>query len=577
MNELDEIKNKLDIVDFIGQYQQLKKAGRNYRGLCPFHSEKTPSMMVSPDKQIWHCFGCGAGGDVFGFLMKKEGFSFSEALNQLAEQAGVELKNRPTNFGEKNRLLAVNELAAKFYERALVDSKAGRQATNYLIDRGISKEIIKTFRLGYAPAGWEYAIKFLQRKSYTLSEIEKAGIAVGRNGRFSDKFRHRLMFPITNTIGKVVGFTGRVLRAGDQPKYLNSPETLVFNKGSILYGLSITKEEIQTKNTAILVEGQTDLISSYQAGVKNVVASSGTALTSDQLRLIRRYAEVLVLALDADSAGREAVKRATALASAEDLEIKVAILGEYKDPDECIKKAGDDKWKEVITNAIPIIDFYINTAISKYGKGSITAKKKIAMEVLPIISGLENPVEKDQYISKLAGAAGISQSSLYEVLNKPKSKYTKTKSAAPDEVALVKDSSWLERRILGLLIYLPKHFADHQVDLEGVNWPTDFLAQVYANLKICYTDEDFLLDKLTASLEYQHKVDLLETMMVIEEHYANMQEEEIGKELNFYITLLRQRATKLQLLRLSREIAEAEKAGDNTKLQSLLERFQKFK
>lgn len=576
MNEFDEIKNKLDIVDFIGQYLPLKKAGRNYRGLCPFHSEKTPSMMVSPDKQIWHCFGCSAGGDIFGFLMKKEGLSFVEALNQLAERAGVELRNKPTNFGEKNRLLAINEMAAKFYERSLIDSKEGRQAMNYLIGRGINKEIIQTFRLGYASAGWEYLIKFLKRKSYTLAEIEKAGLAVSRNGRFNDKFRHRLMFPITNTIGKVVGFTGRVLTAEDQPKYLNSPETLVFNKGSILYGLSLTKEYIQSANTAILVEGQTDLISSYQAGIKNVVASSGTALTSDQLRLIRRYSEVLILALDADSAGREAVKRVTALASAEDLEIRVAILGEYKDPDECIKKAGSDKWKEIINGAVPIIDFYITTAIGKYGKSSVVAKKKIAMEVLPIISKLENPVEKDQYLSKLASAAGISQSSLYEALNKLQTKNV-AKSATQGEVVAKKDADWLERRLLGLFLYLPKHFVSYQVDLDKITWPSEFLSKVYANLKICYTDEDFLLDRLTANLEYQHKVDLLEMMMVIEEHYANMPEEETTKELNFYITLLKQRATKLQLLRLSREIAEAEKAGDNIKLQALLEQFQKFK
>jgi len=577
MNELDEIKNKLDIVDFIGQYFPLKKAGRNYRGLCPFHSEKTPSFMVSPDKQIWHCFGCSAGGDIFGFLMKKEGLSFGEALNQLAERAGVELKSKPTNFGEKNRLLAINEMATKFFELALLESKEGRQAMNYLIGRGINKEIIQIFRLGYTAAGWEYLIKFLQRKGYALAEIEKAGLAVSRNGRFSDKFRHRLMFPITNTIGKVVGFTGRVLNAEDQPKYLNSPETLVFNKGSILYGLSITKEYIQSANAAILVEGQTDLLSSYQAGVKNVVASSGTALTSNQLRLIRRYAEVLILALDADSAGREAVKRATVLASAEDLEIKVAILGEYKDPDECIRKAGADKWREITQKAVPIIDFYISTAISKYGRESITAKKKIAAEVLPIISNLESPVEKDQYLSKLSAAAGISQNSLYEAINKLQSKLTVTKLTSAEEVGVTKDADWLERRILGLLASRPKYFSDYQLDLERVSWPSEFLQQVYSNLKICYTDEDFLLDRLAANLEYQYRVDLLETMVVIEEHYADMPEEEIAKELNFYITLLKQRATRLGMTRLSHEIAEAEKAGDSQKLQTLLEQFQNFK
>ena len=391
MSEIEDIKNKLDIVDVISQYIPLKKAGRNYKGVCPFHSEKTPSFMVSSEKQIFHCFGCGKGGDIFGFLMEKEGLSFVEALNQLAEKAGIELKTQSLDWGEKSKLFAINELANKFFEKSLTDSEEGRIAMNYLVNRGINRDTIKTFRVGYASKGWEYLYKFLQRKEYIKADIDRAGLIVQRRKGWGDKFRNRIMFPIANVGGKIAGFTGRVLNPEDLPKYLNSPETPVFNKSKILYGLAITKEEISKTKTAILVEGQMDVLASYQAGVKNVIASSGTALTMDQIHLIRRYAETLILALDADSAGGQATKRAIELASTYDLEIKVAILGKYKDPDEVIKD-GVDKWKEIIDKAVPIIDFYIQYAVNKYGKDTIVAKKKIVAEVLPVVSLLDSPV-----------------------------------------------------------------------------------------------------------------------------------------------------------------------------------------
>lgn len=577
MSEVDEIKNKIDVVDFIGSYLPLKKAGRNYRGLCPFHSEKTPSFMVSSDKQIWHCFGCGKGGDVFGFLMEKEGIGFGEALAQLAERAGVELKGRSQDWGERSKLFIINELAAKFFEKALTDSKAGRQAASYLVSRGINQETIKTFRLGYAPLGWEYLIKFLQRRGYVLPDIAKAGLIVQRTKGYSDKFRHRLMFPIINTGGKVVGFTGRVLDPKDLPKYLNSPETQVFNKGRILYGLSVTKGTIQEANAAVLVEGQMDVLASYQAGVKNVIASSGTALTNDQLRLVRRYAETLILALDADSAGGEATKRAIELASAEDLEIKVALLGTFKDPDECIK-AGAEKWREIVDSAVPIIDFYINHAIERLGKGSVSAKKKVAAEVLPAIAMLDSPVEKDEYVKKLAATLDISSDGLYEAIGKIKRNQVSPQLSEKEvDKSPVKDPHWLEKRALGILLYRPIYWNDFQTDLEQVNWPGHSLQRIYEHFKDCYTGKDFSLDNMIEKLGYPDQVDLLELMMVIEEHYADMPEAEIGQELTFYINLLKQRSAKTAMTKLSREVAQAEKVGDYNKLQNLLEQFKNFK
>lgn len=571
MTDLDLIKSKVDIVELIGQYLPLKKAGRNYKGLCPFHSEKTPSFMVSPDKQIWHCFGCGVGGDAFRFLMEKEGLDFTEALAQLAEKAGVQLQSRPTGeWGSKNLLFNINELAAKFFEKALAESTQGRQALNYLVSRGLSRETAKTFRIGYAPAGWDYLVKFLERRGYKLDDIEKAGLAVRRAKGLSDKFHHRLMFPITNASGKVVGFTGRVLNPEDQPKYLNSPETAIFSKGRILYGLSVTKEAIQQANYAVLVEGQMDLLSSHQANVPNVVASSGTALTIDQLKLIRRYGEALVLALDADAAGGEATKRVIELAATEDLNIKVAILGEFKDPDECIK-AGAERWKKIIADAIPVVDFYLDHSIKKFGIDTVAGKKKVAAEVLSVIGLLSDPVEKDQYIKKLAGILGASADSLYEALGKLK-RPQPVRGVEQSAPAPAQDPGWLEQRVLGIILYCGSYYADFKERLEQIKWQ-EWPERVYSHLSDCYTESGFLLDDLLSALSYQDRVSILELLMVVEEQYAGMAEADIRGELNFYINLIQRRQVKQNLARLRAEIAVAEQAGDQEKLSALLEQF----
>ncbi len=584
MDQLDEIKAKVDIVEFIGQYLPLKKAGRNFRSVCPFHGDKDPSLIVSPDKQIWHCFGCSAGGDIFGFLMKKESIEFIDALGQLAERAGVELKTRPRDWGMKSKLLAINELAAKFYEKYLKDTAAGRQAENYLINRGLNAETIAKFRVGYAPAGWDFLLKFLRRKEFSVEEIEKAGLIVNRNNKQYDKFRHRLMFPITDVSGRVVGFTGRVLDKDDQPKYLNSPETPIFNKGKILYGLSFTKEDIQEKKTAVLVEGQMDALSSYQANVTNVVASSGTALTLEQLDILRRHAETLILALDADGAGSEATKRAIELASAKDLEIKVAILEGFKDPDECAK-ADPAKWRAVVAAAVPIVDFYIDYAMKKYGTTSVNDKKKVVAEVLPAINLLGSPVEKDQYVKKLAEALNVNPDNLYEALKglKAHRKPTRKAEAPTIPVKPMEKADWLEKRILGMLIFKSIYLGKFQKELDNLKWPHIATAKVYGELKNCYTGREFslatsqdngrTLGGLLAKLDYQEKIDLLETLMTVEEYYADMPEADIEQELKFYIHILKQRQTKLALAEIGQRIAAAEQSGDREKLNQFLEEF----
>jgi DNA primase len=333
MNEVEEIKAKIDIVDLLSNYLTLKKAGANWKSICPFHQEKTPSLMVSREKQIFKCFGCGAGGDIFEFIKLIEHLEFPEALKLLAERCGVTLEKRKPLPGEapdqKTKLFQINDLSARFFHKILLDHPVGQEALNYLKIRKINPQTIKNFLLGYAPQK-EVLGNWLRTKGFTTQEIAQAGSP--------DRFRNRLIFPITNPLSKVIAFTGRILNPHDQPKYLNTPDTPIFHKSHVLYGLEKAKMAIKEKDQVILVEGQMDVISSYQAGITNVVASSGTALTEEHLKILSRYTPNIVFAFDQDSAGTEASKRAIDLAIKQDFNVRLAFLREVKDPGEAIEK-----------------------------------------------------------------------------------------------------------------------------------------------------------------------------------------------------------------------------------------------
>ncbi|MFH0905105.1 MAG: DNA primase, partial [bacterium] len=420
MTDLDLIKSKIDIVDFIGKYIPLKKAGVNYKAVCPFHMEKTPSFMISPDKQIWHCFGCGRGGDVFRFVMEKEGVEFVEALKILADQAGVQLSKAPLQGADtKKTLYSLNELAAKYFEKALIETASGRKAKDYLVGRGLTLATITEFRIGYAPEGGKALVEFLRRREFSEADIEKAGLAIRKGNYLQDKFVNRVMFPLCDNLGRAVAFTGRVLDPRALPKYLNSPETPIFHKSDVLYGIHLAKTHIQQSGQVILVEGQMDVISSHQAGIKNVVGVSGTALTPEQVKTLSRYAQDIVLALDADTAGGEATKRAVELAGEFDLGVKVALLGEYKDPDSAIKDS-PDKWEQVVTAAVSVMDFYFSQAATGYDLKNLEQRKLITRRLLPIINKLPDPVERDHYLKQLGRLVDVEPRILYDALQKSK-------------------------------------------------------------------------------------------------------------------------------------------------------------
>lgn len=415
MDQLDEVRSKIDIVQLISEYLSLKKSGRNFKALCPFHSEKAPSFMVSPERQIFKCFGCNAGGDIFGFLMKMEGMEFGEALRALAKRAGVKLATfRPSESeAEKEKFYEINHLASEFYAYLLVYHRVGQQSLNYLkANRGIKKETIHLFKLGYAPSLWDGLQKFLVgKKGYQTEELRRAGLVVKQERGFRDFFRERIIFPLKDHRGNIVGFSGRIINGQEGPKYINIPETLVYHKSDLLYGLEITKNAIKKQNQAIIVEGEFDFLSSYQAGVENVVAIKGSALTESQVRLLGRFCENIILALDQDLSGDAAARRGVEIAELAGLNVQIVSLSEGKDPDELARK-NPLAWKKAISSALPVYDFFLESALVRFDPQTAQGKKKISEELLPIFAKISNEIVKAHYLRHLAGRLGISEESV---------------------------------------------------------------------------------------------------------------------------------------------------------------------
>ena len=426
MNELDEIKNRLDIVDVISGYIKLEKAGANYRARCPFHDEKTASLMISPGKQIWHCFGCSKGGDMFEFVKEMEGVDFRDALEILAKKAGVELKNYDKsslqNKGEKQKIGEVLEQALKFFEYYLQKSQRGKMAKEYLLKRGLSEDLIKDWRIGYAPDNFDKLSKFLEDRGYNKTFIEKAGLAfLKSNGGLCDRFRSRIIFPFFNLNSEIIGFTGRIFGKEDNTaKYLNTPSTILYDKSRALFGIDKAKIEIKKEDKCILVEGNVDCIMAHGAGTKNVVAVSGTALTDLHLKIIKRYTLNLVFAFDMDNAGAKATERAIDLARQIGFNVSILDLGKEKDPADIILKQGGKKWLEIINKAEKVMDFYFRKAFSNRDINNVDDKKKITEEILPQIKKIENTIEQAYFIQKLAQNLMVREDDVRKELAKTK-------------------------------------------------------------------------------------------------------------------------------------------------------------
>ena len=406
-DQLEEIRKKIDLVELINEYTPLKKTGRNFKALCPFHSEKIPSFVVSPERQIFKCFGCGAGGDCFKFLMLTENMEFSEALQTLAKRAGIKLRRYQPSESEKQkqRLYEINHLASEYYHYLLTKHPAGKSALDYILGRGISRESLAQFKLGYSPNLWEALQDYLvKKKKYPADDLEKAGLVIKSEKRrgYYDRFRGRLMFTLRDQRGNVAGFAGRTLDPKqEEAKYINTPETLLYHKSDLLYGLVETKEAIKKADEALVVEGELDAISSIQADVANVVAIKGTALTQGQIDLLGKYTQNLVLALDRDLAGDQAAKRGIELADAAGMAIKVVEVKGGKDPDEVAQKE-PQRWRQEVKEAVPIYDYYLDSALARFDARTAEGKRKISLELAPILAKINNKVVQAHYLRQLA-------------------------------------------------------------------------------------------------------------------------------------------------------------------------------
>lgn len=427
-NPIEEIKKKIDIVEFIGSFITLKKAGRNFKAVCPFHQEKTPSFVVSPERGIWHCFGaCGDGGDVIKFLMKWENITFIEALRELAKKTGIKLNKisfEDKIWQKKERYLGMNQLASEFFHYILNKTAFGKKANQYLKDRALNQSIIDKFQLGYSPSSWDSLKLFLKKKKYEEEEMTENGLLIkNERGSYYDRFRGRLMFPLKDSRNNVLGFSGRILdeEFEKEAKYINTPETPIYHKRETLFGINLAKEEIKNRQNVFIVEGELDVITPYQHGFSNFVAVKGTALTNEQLMLLKRYTDKITLMMDADPAGIESIKRGIDEAEKFDFEIRVVMIDYAKDPDEALKK-DLAQFKKLIAKPIPIYDFLIETAQKKYPEESAFAKKKIGEEVIPMVEKISNPIVRTFYIKKLAGILEVSEITVENLISQLKRK-----------------------------------------------------------------------------------------------------------------------------------------------------------
>lgn len=459
-NDVEEVKAKTDIVSLISEYIELKKAGRNYKALCPFHSEKTASFYVSGELQMFKCFGCGEYGDAITFLEKYEGMEFYEALKYLAEKAQVKLKPFKGDYDEKEKLYQINSWASNFYHWILLNHPKGKVALNYLLnERHLKIETIKAFKLGFSP-DVPFAIeKFLvERKKVSVKTLERLGLVFLRGNQVFDRFRGRIIFPLFDHRSNIVGFAGRILPGREKEnlaKYINTPETKIYHKSKLLYALNLTKADIKKSKSAIVVEGELDAISCWQVGVNNVVAIKGSAFTEDQLLLLGRFAENLVLAMDTDFAGDNAAMRGIELAQRLGFEVKVAHLGEFKDPDEAAHK-DPKKLKSSIASARNVWDFIIDTFFKRYMGETGEQKGKISKELTPILAKIPDAIVQAHYISLVAKRLGVPQEAVAREVENQQDKTESVNPAVPK--TLSKDRrEVLEETLMSLAFrYKPK-------------------------------------------------------------------------------------------------------------------------
>lgn len=575
-NPVEEVKKRIDIVDFIGSFITLKKAGRNFKALCPFHQEKTPSFIVSPDRQIWHCFGaCNEGGDLIKFLMKWENITFYEALKELAQKTGVTLKKisfEDKVWKKKERFINMNLLAAEFFSYILKNQKYGQKAFDYLKSRQIKEPTIKAFQLGYAPNSWDSLKNFLKKKKFTEEEMFENGLLVkNENGNYYDRFRGRLIFPIKDSRGLIVGFSGRILdNDKKEAKYINSPETPIYHKRETLFGINLAKETIKKENNVYLVEGEFDVISPYQYGFTNFVAIKGTALTNEQLLLLKRYTDRITLMLDMDEAGIESTKRSIEEAERLEFDIRVVSLASGKDPDEAVR-LDLKNFKKQIKKPIPVYDFLIDVAKKKYPEDTSFDKKKIADFVLPFIEKILNPIIRSYYVKKLATVLNVTQESIemmLKIIKKNKKQQEITKLKFSQKTTKQDRELILEKYLLSYIFQSDNPFLLAEQVFNFLNCD-DFQQPSYKKIVEIFLEEKNNKNKLDLN-QFISKLSQ-ELRAVFDELYlfASVEESLTNKDFKKLLTEIKKNSLKRQIKKLLE--------GDDNNKEKLLELNKKLK
>ena len=572
MTPIDEIKNRLDIVEVIEGYIRLKKAGKDHKALCPFHKEKNPSFFVSPSKQIWHCFSCNEGGDMFTFVQKIEGVEFADALRILARRAGVVLKREdPKIRSRRKALYEICEESANFFQEQLEKNK---NVQDYLKNRGLQSKTIKDFRIGFALDSWDALYKCLNELGFRKDDIEKAGLiikkeratpAVAGQVKYYDRFRNRIMFPILDLNSQVIGFSSRVFgKEQVGGKYINTPETLIYNKSRVIYGLDKAKIEIRKTNQVILVEGQFDVIMVHQTGTKNAIAVSGTALTLDHLRILKRYTENLVFSFDADVGGQEATKRAISLVQQLEFNIKIALMPQDKDPADIIKE-NPKKWEEILKKAKPVMEFYFETCFAKYPKKlTIDNKREAAKELLFPIKNIANVVEQAHWLQVLALKLKVEEKALAEALRRIKIREAGEEIFSMPVVSQKSRIENLEEYLLGLALKYSKHFDYLKKDFKENLFTTPDLKKLFHDLK----------SKKKLSLEQ----DYLKKHLIFKVEHCDLEEKHILEEINCCIKEIKTNKIKEEMSEISLELKELENQpkADSPKRRKLTTKFSKL-
>jgi len=590
MEPKDEIKQKLDVAEVIREYLELKPAGGgSFKALCPFHQEKTPSFHISTEKQIWHCFGCGEGGDIFAFVMKMEGLDFPEALRQLGKKAGVEIKRFSTEQSqEKYRLAEINRLAGAFYRKVLEDAPRAQVARDYLEKRGIDAALRETFGIGFALDAWDTLALFLEKRGFASHECQKAGLLLSRKTGpgMIDRFRNRVMIPLCDPHGNVMGFTGRVLPGADDqgPKYMNSPETPLYHKSDVLFGLDLAKKAIREQGTAIIVEGNLDVVASHKAGVHHVVASSGTALTESQLNQLKRLTTTIIFSFDADAAGLEAARRGMRLARSLGLDVRVAVLPpSYKDPDELVQKE-PDRWREVVQKTVPSMQFLIEKMTQGKDLRQVDDKRAVAAALLPELMDLQDVVEREHWLRIIADLLqtdmDVLRSSLKPTVSpvssiQQKSPGVEKKTFSKEEKASmlligcgVQDPAWMDHMItlLDPEELVPKEAQTLYKILANSYHKTQPLAQ--------QSFFERLREELGQTAEGKDLIPLLDASTISAEQFLHtLSPQQAQAQLDLLVHMLHEFYHKMQTRVFVAKLRQAEQAGDTTRVEEILRQF----